>query len=123
MVVKIGLGLLLALWGPVALSCAPRDIQVTAMRVGYVNPCGSSPCHHMKGVVTMRNRCTSAVGVQFKLTAYNKAGEAIATTDFWPASTKNIAPGEYVFSLDHIMDYEPSAARFVITPLAVRVWR
>jgi hypothetical protein len=71
----------------------------------------------------MQNRCPQAIGVQVRITGLDKSGNAVAVQDLWPASTNNINPGAFTFSVDQYLDYNPEIARFVITPIAVNTWR
>ncbi len=77
----------------------------------------------MKGVAVLTNRCAEAVGVEIKITAFDKAGSPMATRDLWPASISNIPPGDYTFSLDQWLEYGRGMASFTIEPISVKRWR
>jgi hypothetical protein len=71
----------------------------------------------------LTNRCAEPVGVQIKMTAYDKSGAPIATSARWPASISNIPPGDYTISLDQYLDYDPAIVKFELVPIAVKQWR
>lgn len=77
----------------------------------------------MKGIAVLNNRCLIPVGVQIKVTAYDKSGSPMATRDLWPSSTNNIPPGEYTFSIDQSLDYEPGMSSVDVAPISVKQWR
>ncbi len=104
-------------------ACSISDIGIKSMKARFVNACETRPCIHMKGVAVLTNRCKEPVGVQVKMTGYDKSGSPVATRDLWPASVRNIPPGDYTFSLDHYLDYDPSIKKFDLTPVDVRQWR
>jgi len=103
--------------------CSPSDIEIKSLMVNLVDACGTSSCLYMKGAAVLNNRCPVPVGVQIKITAYDNSGSPIATRDLWPADTDNIPPGDYTFSLDSWMDYEPGMASVEVSPVSVKQWR
>jgi hypothetical protein len=103
--------------------CALSEISIKSVKVKFVDECRRSPCPHIKGVAVLINQCSESVGVQIKITAFDKAGAPIATRDLWPASTRNIPPGDYTFSLDQWLDYDPEMKKFELTPIRVKQWR
>jgi len=103
--------------------CSPSDIEIKSLMVNLVDACGTSSCLYMKGAAVLNNRCPVPVGVQIKITAYDNSGSPIATRDLWPADTDNIPPGDYTFSLDSWLDYEPGMASVEVSPVSVKQWR
>ena len=77
----------------------------------------------MKGVAVLTNNCAEAVGVQIKITGYDGSGLPVATRNLWPASVRNIPPGDYTFSLDQWLDYDPEIKKFELKPIEVNQWR
>ena len=77
----------------------------------------------MKGVAVLTNNCAEAVGVQIKITGFDSTGAPVATRDLWPASVRNIPPGDYTFSLDQWLDYDPEIKKFGLQPIEVKQWR
>jgi hypothetical protein len=113
---------LLASVHPAWAACSLSDISIKSMKAKFVDECRSSSCFYMKGVAVLTNRCSEPVGVQVKITAYDKARAPVATRDLWPDSTNNILPGDYTFSLDHWLDYDPEIKTFDLVPIAVKRW-
>jgi len=47
----------------------------------------------------VRNNCASPLGIQLRAVFRDASGNIVTTEEFWPASTRNIAPGSsYPFS-------------------------
>lgn len=76
----------------------------------------------MKGAGVLSNHCSKAIGVELKMIALDKNDTPIASKDFWPASVQNIPPGDYTFTLDHHIDYDPRIKAFSLEPIRVREW-
>lgn len=104
-------------------SCSPSDITIKSLRASFKNACTRTPCYGMVGVGVLVNRCSEPIGVQIKITGLSKAGEPLASRDLWPASVSNIPPGEYTFSMDSYLDYDPGIVKFEVSPIAVKRWR
>ena len=103
--------------------CSPADIEIKSLMVKFVDACRTSACLYMKGAAVLNNRCSVPVGVQIKITAYDNSGSPIASRDLWPAATDNIPPGDYTFSLDSWLDYDPGMASVEVSPISVKQWR
>jgi hypothetical protein len=104
-------------------ACSLSDIKISSMNAKFINKCSSSECFYMHGVAVLENSCAEPIGVQVQIIAYDKSGSPVATSEAWPASTRNIPPGRYTFSLDHYLDYEPSITHFDLKPIEVNQWR
>lgn len=127
--------LLLALLGGVAwfvYERAPKDasagchsaqIAVKQFSPAWRNPCTTTSCAHMTGVATIHNACQNPIGVEVRMTAFDAAGAPVATKSRWPASVSNIPVGDYTFSLDHFIDYDPRIKSFDIRIESVHRWR
>lgn len=108
---------------PAWATCTLSDVSIKSLNAKFVDECQRSSCPHMKGVAVLTNRCSEPVGVQIKVTAYDKSGAPVATRDLWPASINNIPPGDYTFSLDQWLDYDPAIKTFDLRPVAIKHWR
>lgn len=104
-------------------SCSISDIDIKSMKARFVNDCGHSQCIYMKGIAVLTNRCKEPVGVKIKITGYDKSGSYVATRELWPASIRNILPGDYTFSLDHYLEYDSSIKKFDLIVVEVKQWR
>lgn len=104
-------------------ACSPSEITIKSLKARFVNECRGSPCLSLKGVAVLTNGCAEAVGVQLKITGYDKTGAPVASHDLWPASIANIRPGDYTFSLDSWLAYDPAIKFFELRPISVRKWR
>ncbi len=108
--------------GMPAASCSLDDIRVKSFRAKFVNECERSECVVMKGVAVLTNRCHESVGVLIRVTAYDSHGAPVSTANRWPASIENIPPGDYTFSLDQWLDYDPEMKTFDLTPIEIHRW-
>ena len=102
--------------------CSVANIHIKSMKAGFADKCRVSDCTILEGVAVLTNTCSEPVGVQLKITSLDKAGNPVSTRDFWPASIKNIPPGDYTFTLDQALDYNPAIKSFEISPIDVRKW-
>lgn len=105
-----------------APACSVGKIEIISMTGGYVDTCRRTPCPSFKGAAVLANRCSIPVGVQVKLVAKDAAGQVVAVQDRWPASVQNIPPGEYPFTLDTWLDFDPRVQTFSLTVTEVKVW-
>lgn len=97
-----------------APTCSTRNFEVQKLRAwieyDYV---------HLTGVV--HNGCSIAAGVKLKWTAEFADGSVAFSTDFWPASTTNIAPrSDYPFET---LNRAPRGKwTYVVTAEALTAW-
>lgn len=105
-----------------AKACTTRDIRIKSMEARFVDECRRKSCPSMRGVAVLTNGCNRAVGVQVKIVGYDGKGQPVATRDLWPASTSNIPPGDYTFSLDHYLEYDARIRRFTLEPIRAQAW-
>lgn len=105
-----------------APSCSVQNISVLIGKHGFVDECRRTSCPAFKGVATITNGCSEPIGVQLKATALDASGTPVATKDFWPESTRNLAPGDTVIDLDHSVDFDPSINRVQLAVIDVRRW-
>ncbi len=99
--------------------CAVSDIVVKSSKARFENVAGQN---YMRGVAVLTNRCTEAVGVQLQMTALDAKGNPVATRELWPASIRNIPPGDFTFSLDHWLPYDRAMKSFTLSPVEVKRW-
>lgn len=102
--------------------CQLSDITIKSMKPKFVDKCRASPCIYMTGAAVLTNNCAEPIGVEVKIIGYDKDGVPVATNDMWPASISNIPPGDYTFSLDTWLDYDPEIKQFELAPIRVKRW-
>ena len=102
--------------------CSASDIEITSVKWHVQDECRTQSCAIVKGVAKLKNNCRESVGVQIKAVGVDKAGALLSVNDFWPASDNNIPPGEYVFSLDQVLDYQPEMKRIDLAVNEVKMW-
>lgn len=103
-------------------ACSVQNISVSLGKHGFVDECRRSSCPVFKGVATVTNGCSEPIGVQLKATAMDGSGNPVATKDFWPESTRNLAPGDTIVTLDHSVAFEESIDRVQLSVIDVRRW-
>jgi hypothetical protein len=99
------------------------DITIESIRARIVDECRRSKCTAMKAIAVLANRCAEPVGAGLKITGYDRAGRPVATRDLWPASVGHIPLGDYPFSLDQWLIYEPEIKAIGLTPIGIRHWQ
>jgi len=108
---------------PSVAGCNLSNIEIKNIKAKFVDKCSSRECWELKGIATLVNHCTTSVGVHVKLMAYDNEGIPIDTTEFWPASIRNIPSGSYTFKLPQFIDYDPDIKRFEIKAIEVKKWK
>lgn len=108
---------------PVRPACDVSHIALKDVDGGFVDECSTRACPSFKGTGTLTNGCTTPIGVRLKITAFDAQGRAIQTRELWPASTRNIAPGDYAFSMDTWLEPDDRIERFAVEPAEVKAWR
>lgn len=103
-------------------SCTIDKINMKSIKARFSNKCTASRCMYMEGVAVLNNGCSEPVGVQVKIIGYDKNGNPVASRDLWPASVNNIPPGDYTFSLDLYLEYDPAMKNFSVEPISVKRW-
>jgi len=110
----------LAMTQSVYATCKLADIELKVFRASFVNDCRASPCYSLKGVAVLTNKCNQATGVELQIIGYDEDKIPVATRNLWPASVNNIAPGDYTFSVDSWLEYNPSIKSFTLQPVRIQ---
>lgn len=106
-----------------AMACSVSDFAVEGFKVGAKNDCELTPCPVLKITGFLKNSCAQPAGAQIKLTALDKAGNVLGTSESWPASTKNIGPGKkWAFDLGWSLDYDATIKRIDWEIIDARTW-
>ncbi len=119
-IVAVILGFMLAAPAISSAACTVADIEIKSMNVRISETRAGT--RFLTGIAVLKNNCREAVGVQIKITAYAKDGSPLATRELWPASVRNIPPGNFEFSLDQWLDYQPAMHNFKLFVVDVRRW-
>ncbi len=78
----------------IGFCCSPSDIQVK--QSSWIRKGSNQQFLEVIGEIV--NRCADATGVQLQAVFRDGAGRVVTTSEFWPASTRNIpAGGAYAF--------------------------
>ncbi len=110
--------------GSQALACQPSDFKLVAFKPAIYDDCRSTPCPALRLAGEVENQCAQPAGVQIKITALSATGSVIDTIEGWPASTRNIAPGErYAFNMGAGMPYQAGMHSFDVQIIDARTWR
>lgn len=104
-------------------SCATEKIEIKDFTWRVEDTCRTMTCARVVGAATLVNHCDVPIGVQMKATMRDSGGKLVAVRGgWWPASVNNIAPGEYPFSLDGIIDYDPAIDSVELSVSEVKRW-
>lgn len=68
------------------------------------------------------NQCQTPIGVMLQIYSYDKEKKPLQVYEWWPASTRNIPPGDYVFSLKHTLIYNENATGIHIKVIDTKQW-
>ncbi|MBG1232997.1 hypothetical protein [Aestuariivirga litoralis] len=105
-------------------ACTPDQFQISGVKYTIYDACEASSCPILKIVGQVINQCTEPFGVQMRVTAYDKAGGIVDTSEAWPFSVRNIPPSRSTpFNLDTIFPYQKSMAKFSMEAVQVEQWR
>lgn len=107
---------------PEQARCTINRIEIVSTDGGFVDECRTRSCATFKGVGVLRNNCPIPVGVQIKITATDASGRPVSSRDLWPASVRNIPPGDYTFSMDGYIDHDPQIESFRVQVIDIREW-
>jgi len=73
----------------------------------------------VNGVVT--NNGQNAMGVELQIALYDKNGTPLKVSEFWPASIRNIAPGEQ-YPFEWLENCEPGVETFEVKVINSKEW-
>lgn len=121
---RVSLGiLLLALCSPAFAKCKLSDVVVVDIRSKFSKICEYPTCDKiLDGVVTVNNKCEDSVGFMVQLKSLDANGKAISVDEIWPASIRNIPPGEYDFSLKNRLPYSDQIDKIQVRVIDVKKW-
>lgn len=103
-------------------ACGVRNMSVNIGKHQFVDKCKTRACPVFEGVATVTNGCAEPMGIELKVTAFDSTGAPVRTRNLWPASVKNLPPGDTVVSIDQYVDYDPSIDRVELAVNDVRRW-
>lgn len=74
----------------------------------------------MKGTAVLEQRCAKPVIVTLRVTGYDASGTPRVTNEVIPFGVRAVRQGRHPFSLDHMLDHDPSVTAFGIEVVEVR---
>lgn len=98
-----------------ATACSPKDFTVSGVkfRREYEN---------LTFTGTVTNSGSGACGVQLKVSTYDGQGTVVDTSDFWPASIRNIAPGAKE-NFSYFVRYDKTAKTYDVNAIDAKEWK
>ncbi|WP_315707397.1 hypothetical protein [Brenneria uluponensis] len=99
--------------------CDISKITVTSFNAGF----DRAESEYLRGAATIYNGCTRPVGIQMKISSYDRNRNIVSVQDFWPANIDNIPVGEYSFSLDMKLRYDKRIESFRLSPVSITEWK
>ena len=101
----------------------PWDFSIEGFKPALYDDCRQSSCPIIKLPARLVNNCAFAAGALVKITATDRDGNVVDTREGWPASIRNIGPGEkYAFDLGPLMTYRKSMKDFTIQVIDAKQW-
>ena len=96
-------------------ACSAKDFEVSGLkfRREYEN---------LSFTGTVTSRSSNACGVQLKVSTYDAQGAVVDTSNFWPASIRNIAPGAKE-NFSYFVRYDKTAKTYDVLPIDAREWK
>jgi hypothetical protein len=106
------------------MTCTAADFEIIGFTPRVVDDCTTRSCPVLKLTGKLKNNCSIASGAQIKITALDAKGNVVDTYEGWPASIRNIQPGEaYAFNSGPGMDYRHTMKSFRAEVIEARTWR
>jgi hypothetical protein len=100
--------------------CELGDIDVEITKAVWHNRCSKKECIEFRGSALLTSRCDESAAVQIRLVGHDASGAPIAVREMWPYSISNVPPGEFPFSIDLWLKYQPDIRGFDIAVTQVR---
>lgn len=111
-----------AITSSAATQCGPSTVAIKSIRARWVDTCRTRSCAYLQGAAVLTNNCPVPIGIEVTLTGLDKSGIPVASRTGWPASVSNIAPGDYTFSVDTWLEYDPAIEQFELTVASTKTW-
>lgn len=102
--------------------CSVSQIEIVSTDGSFVDECTTRSCATFKGVGVLKNKCPIPIGVQIQITGTDSGGKPISSRELWPASVRNIPPGDYTFSMDGYIEPDPRVDSFTVQVVDIREW-
>lgn len=99
---------------PSAPRCTASDFSVTALKF-------RKDYDSLRFTGTVTNNGALPCGVQLKVSTYDASGAVVETTDFWPASIRNISPGA-AENFSYFVRFDSNAKRYDVAPIDAKAW-
>ena len=99
---------------PSTQKCASGDFTVTGLKF-------RREYDSLAFTGTVTNSGNLHCGVQLKVSTYDSKGAVVDTSDFWPASIRNIAPGAKE-NFSYFIRYDKSSKTYDVVPIDARQW-
>lgn len=106
-----------------ASDCTIQKITVQVTEARIVDECHTRACPVVRGAAILHNGCIHDVGVEVRVIGLDSTGTPIAVRKMWPASTTNIPPGSYPFSLDSTLDADARIKTVRVEPVSLTRWK
>jgi hypothetical protein len=96
-------------------NCSPKDFTISGLkfRKEYKN---------LTFTGTVTNSGAYACGVQLKVSTYDGQGAVVDTSDFWPASIRNISPGAKE-NFSYFVRYDKAVKTYDVSTIDAKEWK
>lgn len=114
-------GLALGAFGS-AYACGPADFAVKDFAVD-IERCSGSRCPKLRLAGKLVNQCNAPAAARIEIQGLDSSGRPLANAEGWPASTRNLAPGEEVnFDFGPLMKFDTRLVDFKVLVVEVKSW-
>lgn len=97
-----------------AEACSPADIEIKNWSWSVVR-------RYILIVGEIANNCSSSTGAGLQAVVRDAAGNVVFADEWWPASVRNIAPGD-TYPFHYRIENDPRAEKVGLRVFEVRQW-
>lgn len=105
-----------------ANACSVNDFAVEDFAIS-VRQCSmrSCPKYSLRGV--LKNNCSAPAAARIEIRGVDANGAVVGNAEGWPASTRNLAPGEGIdFDFGPLIRFDDSIAEFKVAIIESKTW-
>lgn len=119
--ILLGVGLALGAIGS-AHACGATDFAIKDFAVD-IERCSGSRCPKLRLAGKLVNQCSAPAAARIEIQGLDGNGRPLANAEGWPASTRNLAPGEeVVFDFGPLMKFDTRLVDFKVMVVEVKSW-
>lgn len=103
-------------------ACSSADFEVKDFKID-VKRCSGARCPRLRLEGILVNKCSSAAAARIEIQGKDENGAVLGSAEGWPASTRNLAPGEEVeFDFGPLIKFDQRLVNFDVLVIEVKSW-